>query len=507
MNNFKKVLAGGLVLSTLATTAGTVGCFADESLNTKKASKEYSFTENAYSGYNCTPNDLTYPTIDDETQSRPYQKILEAAPYYTDYVNTECTTNYPTIDDETQSRPYQKILEAAPYYADYVNTECTTNYPVINEYSDTNVPVIYEKFNRMNSNDKKDASTANEVDSTKNESTNDACSAAPVIFNKTNFNDKKDASTANEVDSTKKLSKLKKGLVITGAVAGAAAVAATGYAIYKGYIPTDGIKNAIAVVGNKGKELFSKKAEEKDICSIKEDSAPVYLPEDKPKMAKCIDKAKKMSIAVGNKGKEAGKTVVSEIVKAGKATGHGIVTAGKAVGNGVSKAGETVSNAGKAVGNGVLKVGKTVSNAGKAVRSGAKFIDRVADLIWKCRKPIAIGAGTVYVSKKVLNTARAIDDKCVKAVGRFKKFADIVKHPIKSAKDYIHPNKDTKDRSHPNKDTKDCSHPNKDAKDYIHPNKKPSTSKVELIMSLLNDLDKSEKECLKKALGNANSKN
>ena len=505
MNNFKKVLAGGLVLSTLATTAGTVGCFADESLNTKKASKEYSFTENAYSGYNCTPNDLTYPTIDDETQSRPYQKILEAAPYYTDYVNTECTTNYPTIDDETQSRPYQKILEAAPYYADYVNTECTTNYPtiddetqnrpyqkileaapyyadyvntecttnypVINEYSDTNVPVIYEKFNRMNS------------------------------------NDKKDASTANEVDSTKKLSKLKKGLVITGAVAGAAAVAATGYAIYKGYIPTDGIKNAIAVVGNKGKELFSKKAEEKDICSIKEDSAPVYLPEDKPKMAKCIDKAKKMSIAVGNKGKEAGKTVVSEIVKAGKATGHGIVTAGKAVGNGVSKAGETVSNAGKAVGNGVLKVGKTVSNAGKAVRSGAKFIDRVADLIWKCRKPIAIGAGTVYVSKKVLNTARAIDDKCVKAVGRFKKFADIVKHPIKSAKDYIHPNKDTKDRSHPNKDTKDCSHPNKDAKDYIHPNKKPSTSKVELIMSLLNDLDKSEKECLKKALGNANSKN
>ena len=128
-------------------------------------------------------------------------------------------------------------------------------------------------------------------------------------------------------------------------------------------------------------------------------------------------------------------------------------------------------------------------------------------MIWKCRKPIAIGAGTVYVSKKVLNTARAIDDKCVKAVGRFKKFADIVKHPIKSAKDYIHPNKDTKDRSHPNKDTKDCSHPNKDAKDYIHPNKKPSTSKVELIMSLLNDLDKSEKECLKKALGNANSKN
>ena len=110
MNNFKKVLAGGLVLSTLATTAGTVGCFADESLNTKKASKEYSFTENAYSGYNCTPNDLTYPTIDDETQSRPYQKILEAAPYYADYVNTECTTNYPTIDDETQNRPYQKIL-------------------------------------------------------------------------------------------------------------------------------------------------------------------------------------------------------------------------------------------------------------------------------------------------------------------------------------------------------------------------------------------------------------
>lgn len=252
MNNFKKVLASGLVLSTLATTAGTVGCFADEnSIN------EFSFIDNGLylgsSAYQYTPDDTTYPDIDDDDdfitsnesliytyQVEPYQLNSNGQYMFStpDSFNSQLPEYYPiSKDEEPSNSAYQDIRKAAPYLVEGLNMQDeSTNDTYQNAFSA--VPYLVEGQNMQN------------------ESSNDAYPDAPIIY--PSFDDEKDGSkveTAKKVDSMKKSSKLKKGLIITGAVAGAAAVAGTGYAAYKGYISTDGFKNAIATAGKAGKGI------------------------------------------------------------------------------------------------------------------------------------------------------------------------------------------------------------------------------------------------------------